>query len=76
MWQSKLPQGDQHYKMSQVIEILKILRIIAHPDFDSWTISADYALLRLQQPVNFDKYHHIRPVCLPQGPPPVTGDMV
>ena len=36
-----------------------------HPDYDSPDRANDIALLRLKEPVNFDAYPHIRPICLP-----------
>ena len=41
-------------------------KIIDHPDYSSSPVPVmDFSLLRLKEPVDFDMYPHIRPVCLP-----------
>ena len=41
-------------------------KIIDHPDYVSSPVPVmDFSLLRLKEPVNFDAYPHIRPICLP-----------
>ena len=40
-----------------------VAEIINHPDYNSWTIDNDYAILRLKIPVNFT--NEVSPACLP-----------
>lgn len=57
--------GD--HDISSSIEVhhleFKISRIIIHPHY--YKNGTDFALLQLKKPVNFAKYAHIRPICLP-----------
>ena len=36
-----------------------------HPDYDRIFLQNDYAMIKLETPVDFDSYPNIRPVCLP-----------
>ena len=46
--------------------IARVDRIIEHPDYAYDPVPVkDFAMLRLKEPVNFDAYPHIRPICLP-----------
>ncbi|XP_069044035.1 uncharacterized protein [Lepisosteus oculatus] len=40
----------------------RVSQIIIHPNFDSWSLNNDIALLKLSSPVNFTSY--IQPICL------------
>jgi len=46
---------------------MKVSEIINHWDYDSYTTNKDFALMKLEDPINFDEYPNIRPACLPQG---------
>jgi len=39
--------------------------IVNHPEYDDDTTDFDFALLKLQHPIDFSANSHIRPVCLP-----------
>ena len=39
--------------------------LINHPDFNSYTLDYDFAMIKLDRPVDFASYPHIRPICLP-----------
>jgi len=46
--------------------VARVDKIIDHPDYSSSPVPVmDFSLLRLKEPVDFDMYPHIRPVCLP-----------
>ena len=46
--------------------IARVDKIIEHPDYAYDPVPVkDFAMLRLKEPVNFDAYPHIRPICLP-----------
>ncbi|CAG0894961.1 unnamed protein product [Darwinula stevensoni] len=51
-------------------------RAIPHRDYRSQGNDNDIALMRLDTPVNWNAYPHIRPICLPSGPLPVAGQTV
>ena len=46
---------------------MKVSEIINHWDYDSSTTNKDFALMKLESPINFADYPNIRPACLPQG---------
>jgi len=46
-----------------------IVEIINHPKFSRIEKNYDYALLKMQEPVDFITNQHIRPICLPTNPP-------
>jgi len=45
-----------------------IVEIINHPKFSRIEKDYDYALLKMQEPVDFITNQHIRPICLPTNP--------
>jgi len=45
---------------------IKVIEIINHPDYTTYP-NVDYALLKLENPVDFNKETHIRPICLPDN---------
>ncbi|CAG0894960.1 unnamed protein product [Darwinula stevensoni] len=54
-------------------------RAIPHPGYryqGTTPIDNDIALMRLDTPVNWNAYPHIRPICLPSGPLSVAGQTV
>ena len=44
----------------------KISKIIRHPLWKSTSFDYDFSLLKLENAIDFMKYDHIRPVCLPE----------
>ena len=44
----------------------KISKIIRHPLWNITTYDYDFSLLKLENAIDFMKYDHIRPVCLPE----------
>merc|ERR1712215_328518 len=57
----KLSSGE--YELRQ-----NIVEIINHPKFSRIEKNYDYALLKMQEPVDFITNQHIRPICLPTNP--------
>jgi len=51
-----------------------VTRIIEHPDYNSWTLDSDIALMRLDSPLSLNLY--VRPVTLPSAQFEVAGDLV
>ena len=46
--------------------VAKVDKIVDHPEYSESPVPMmDFSLLRLREPVDFDMYPHIRPVCLP-----------
>ena len=46
--------------------IARVDKIVDHPEYSESPVPMmDFSLLRLREPVDFDMYPHIRPVCLP-----------
>ena len=45
--------------------VARVEKIVDHPDYDEYTTSNDFSMLRLKEAVDFEAYPHIRPVCLP-----------
>ncbi len=62
----KLEQNSFYSKPLYNLFRLKpgIEKIVYHPNFDWETYNYDLALLKLEAPVNFNAYPHIRPVKL------------
>ena len=57
--------------------VARVDKIIDHPDYSSSPVPVmDFSLLRLKEPVDFDMYPHIRPVCLPFSNEEVVTDCV
>jgi len=54
-----------------------VVKIEMHNRYSEKTMDYDFALLKIDTPVDFSKYEHIRPACLPQtdniGSEPDTG---
>ncbi len=47
--------------------------IVRHPLYDNVGLDFDFALLRLDEPVDFGGHRHVRPACLPTfNPEPGT----
>ena len=42
-----------------------IFSILTHPDYDRNATDYDFSLLLMKETINFLKYPHIRPICLP-----------
>ena len=54
-----------------VVQIALLLRIIYHPNYNPLSFDYDFALIKLKNPVPFQDYPRIRPICLPPaGLPP------
>lgn len=43
-----------------------IFKIDIHPDFDSSNLRNDIAIITLSEPIDFNLFPHISPICLPQ----------
>ena len=57
--------------------VARLDKIIDHPDYSSSPVPVmDFSLLRLKEPVDFDMYPHIRPVCLPFSNEEVVTDCI
>ena len=66
--------GDLDIASSSESQTLQTLATaIAHPRYNSTTKENDVALLKLETPVDFSAYPHIRPLCLSPDVHPVTG---
>jgi len=65
----KVRLGEHNIRTSSESQLLKlgIEKIVYHPNFDWETYNYDLALLKLEAPVNFNAYPHIRPICLPES---------
>ena len=46
---------------------VKVTEIVIHHNYDSSTVDYDFSLLRLAEPVDFNSFPNIRPVCLPEN---------
>ena len=55
-------------------QVQKVVKIIQHEDYNSFTISNDIALLKLQFPLAMDNY--VQPIVLPAQEQDTTGDCV
>jgi len=58
--------GEHDYNTDRETDTLRmpITEIKNHPDFDSQD-SSDFSMLKLKKDVDFCRYPHIRPICLP-----------
>lgn len=73
-----LGEHDWTTKTETISITRKIIKMVKH---NGYHVAAnndyDFTLLKIDPPVEFDKYSHIRPACLPQttntGPEPDTG---
>ena len=61
--------GEHDYSTEDETSSLRIAisEIVQHWDYDSQTVNKDFSLLKLEDPIDFDAYPHIRPACLPQN---------
>lgn len=50
-----------------------IVSVHVHPEFYAGTLYNDLAILRMEKPVDFAKYPHISPACLPHPQDDYTG---
>jgi len=64
----KLRLGEHHRWDSDEVEhqTMNVKEIISHEKYSGRTYNNDYALLELEEAIDFKKYPHIRPVCLPE----------
>lgn len=46
-------------------QIISVDKIIIHPDYDAYTLDYDVALIKLKNPIKFNR--NVRPVCLPKS---------
>ena len=44
---------------------MNVDQIKNHPDYNPWTTNNDFALLKLENAVDYCTHSHIRPICLP-----------
>ncbi|XP_040079101.1 ovochymase-2-like [Ixodes scapularis] len=60
--------GEQNvHQKDDTEESRKVESITTHPNWDSKTLNYDYAILKLNAPLNFTGRHrHMMPICLPQ----------
>ena len=59
--------GEHNYKVNAESKTLRmnIAAIKDHPDYNYRTTNYDFALLKMAKGVDFARYSHIRPACLP-----------
>ena len=58
----------QHNIFTEAIEVLiPLSQVLMHPDFNPRTMRNDLALLKLDDPVDFNNVPHVRPICLPSN---------
>ena len=48
---------------------------MVHPEYNRYTFDNDFAVIKLDQMIDFEQYPNIRPACFPTKPV-VAGDMV
>merc|ERR1712098_950568 len=62
--------GEHDYSTNSETTMVRtgILKIIDHPDYHHGTTDIDFSLLKMKRTVDFSKYPHIRPICLPTDP--------
>jgi hypothetical protein len=61
--------------VSVVIATVFHLRIRKHPQYNEFTQDNDFALLKLDEVLDFSQYQNIRPICFPTAEP-ATGETV
>merc|ERR1711892_138793 len=44
---------------------MAISKIVNHPDYQHSTTNDDFSLLKMKKTIDFSKYAHIRPICIP-----------
>merc|ERR1712013_430414 len=59
--------GEHDYSSNKETEMFRvgIAEIINHPDYHHQTTDIDFSLLKMKKTIDFSKYSHIRPICLP-----------
>ena len=59
--------GEHDYSSNKETEMIRvgIAEIINHPDYHHQTTDIDFSLLKMKKTIDFSKYSHIRPICLP-----------
>merc|ERR1711981_82339 len=59
--------GEHDYSTTSETKMVRmaISKIINHPDYHHQTTNYDFSLLKMKKTINFSKYVHIRPICLP-----------
>ena len=67
--------GVADYGSRNKVLNIGVARAITHPNY-GFDGSCDIALLRLRTAVNFKRYPHIRPICLPPANKDYTGKKV
>ncbi|CAF3526760.1 unnamed protein product [Rotaria sp. Silwood1] len=65
---------NKHNDESDTRQVRLVERIFKHPNYNEQTIENDLTILRLVQPVEFNKY--VQPACLPGPEPQADGDVV
>jgi len=61
--------GEHNYDTEDETTALRmsISEIVQHEDYDPSTTDVDFSLLKLEYPIDFSAYPHIRPACLPEN---------
>jgi len=74
----KIVLGEHTYTSSSETTILElgVEKLIQHPDYDPTYTNFDFSLLKLESPVDFSAYPHIRPACLPESDSNDYADLV
>jgi len=59
--------GEHDYSSNKETSMVRvgIAEIINHPDYHHQTTNIDFSLLKMKKTIDFSKYSHIRPICLP-----------
>jgi len=59
--------GEHDYSSNKETNMVRvgIAEIINHPDYHHQTTNIDFSLLKMKKTIDFSKYSHIRPICLP-----------
>merc|ERR1711872_222131 len=61
--------GEHDYRDDGETNVVraKISLIVTHPEFDRIMDYYDFALVKLEEPIDFSTYANIRPICLPSN---------
>ena len=59
--------GEHNFKHKYETDSFEvsISQIVNHPKYNSSTDDNDFSMLKMSETVDFSKYPHIRPICLP-----------
>jgi len=59
--------GEHDYSTTSETTMVRmaISKIINHPDYQHSTTNDDFSLLKMKKTIDFSKYAHIRPICIP-----------